>query len=52
MDKLRSDKQIKITLYLDQELKTKYMEQVLNDVQTLAGNDIVETSSKVLSRSH
>ena len=36
MDKLRSDKEIKITLYVDEQLKTKFMKQMLQDVQTLA----------------
>ena len=47
VDKLRSDKEIKITLYVDEQLKTKFMNQMLQDVQTLEGDKIAATSSQV-----
>ena len=38
---------MKITLYVDEQLKTRFMGQILEDVQTLAGNAIVKISSQV-----
>ena len=49
VDKLRTDKENLITLYLDDNLKTRLMTHVLEDLQTLAGNDISKTSSQVRS---
>ena len=44
---MKSDKTVKITLYVDEQLKTRFMGQILEDVQTLAGNAIVKISSQV-----